>query len=258
METKLLYLEDFSALSCDATVVGRTQEQENDTFAFTMRPHDKCKESLTLNQTIFYPQGGGQPYDTGVIESSAGKFVVEEVRFADGAVRHIGRCEGDASTWKRGFQVTCLVDAERRILHSRIHSAGHLVDFAVAELGLPWTPGKGYHFPQGPYVEYRGALGDTDKEKLKADIERIATETIRNGKEVSACFMPKEEMARICRFVPDNIPDGKPGRVIMFGSDFGVPCDGTHVKNLSEIRGITIRKIRQGGVNVRVGYETTD
>ena len=149
METKLLYLEDFTRLECDAKIVERSQENG--------------KEILILDATVFYPQGGGQPYDTGVIESASGRFLVEEVRFMDGAVRHIGHFE-----WGElviGDTVQCHVDAERRLLHSRIHSAGHLVDLAVAELGLPWTPGKGYHFPQGPYVEYAGNLNEVTRAK---------------------------------------------------------------------------------------------
>lgn len=248
METKLLYLEDFSALSCDARVVTVTRENE--------------KDIVILNTTVFYPQGGGQPYDTGAIQSPAIRFRVEEVRWQDGIVRHIGQFE--QGIFSEGESVSCAVDAERRAVHSRIHSAGHLVDFAVAHLGLPWTPGKGYHFPQGPYVEYGGMLGDADKEKLKADIERIAADAILVGKEVSVRFMPKEEMASVCRFVPDNIPPGKPGRVVVFGNPstssgqaFGVPCGGTHVKNLSEIHGLSIRKIKQEGTNIRVGYDVT-
>ena len=38
---------------------------------------------------------------------------------------------------------------------------------ALKELGVRWIPGKGYHFPQGPYVEYTGTLDGVDTEKLK-------------------------------------------------------------------------------------------
>ena len=240
METKLLYLEDFTRLECEAKIIDRIQKDG--------------KDILILDATVFYPQGGGQPYDTGMIESASGKFLVEEVRFMDGMVRHIGHVE--RGSFQTGETVQCRIDAERRLLHSRIHSAGHLVDLAVNTLALPWTPGKGYHFPQGPYVEYAGALRDTDKEKLKSDIERVANNAIQKGQVVAIRFMPKEEMASVVRFVPDNIPAGKPGRVVMFGS-FGVPCGGTHVKNLSEIGRITIRKIKQEDKHVRVGYDVT-
>jgi len=239
METKLLYLEDFTLLEYEAKVFECLQENGRDV--------------LMLDATVFYPQGGGQPYDTGVIESPSGKFVVEEVRFTDGMVRHAGHFESGA--FAINDTVRCRVDKERRMLHSRIHSAGHLVDFAVSELALPWTPGKGYHFPQGPYVEYTGNLTGADKEKLKENIERIGREVIQNGKEVTVRFMKKEDMASVCRFVPDNLPGNKPGRVVIFGGNFGVPCGGTHVKNLSEIRGFSVRKIKQEGEHIRVGYD---
>lgn len=239
--TMLLYLTDFTQTNCEAQILNLL--------------HENGKHILILDQTIFYPQGGGQPYDTGVVESHAGKFLVEEVRREGQIVRHIGKFE--RGTFTTNERVHCRVDGPRRLLHSRIHSAGHLVDFAVAELKLPWIPGKGYHFPQGPYVEYEGNLDAADKEKLKSDIERIAHGIIEGGKEVTVRFMEKEDMASVCRFVPDNIPAGKPGRVVIFGGGFGIPCGGTHVKNLSEIRGLSIRKIKQEGENIRVGYDVT-
>ncbi len=101
-----------------------------------------------MDGTIFYPQGGGQPYDQGVIESAKGKFLVEEVRFVDGIVKHIGMFE--RGSFEKGDEVTCHVDKARRDLHSRLHSAGHIVDMGMTELGLGWIPGKGYHFPDGP------------------------------------------------------------------------------------------------------------
>ncbi len=247
METKLFYLEDFTRLTCEAGVVSVTQENG--------------KDIVMLDATVFYPQGGGQPYDTGVIESAAGKFVVEEVRMVDNIVRHIGHFDGNSelgnrvSKWKPGFQVRCRVDAARRLLHSRIHSAGHLVDWAVAELKPAWTPDpRGYHYPNGPYVTYIGSLPGEDKEKLKNDIEEACDRRIAAGEEVSIRFMNQDGMKKISRSVPD-LPDGKPGRVIMFGNHFGVPCGGTHVRNLSEIHGLAIRKIKQEGMNIRIGYD---
>ena len=76
-----------------------------------------------------------------------------------GVVRHEVR--GDVGAWrgalergKGGLAVGCKVDEKNRRLCARIHSAGHLLDVAVHDLGFRWRPGKGYHFPDGPYVEY--------------------------------------------------------------------------------------------------------
>lgn len=238
--TALLYLEHFTQTEGEGKVVEVLNEDGRDV--------------VVLDQTIFYPQGGGQPYDQGYIESGDAKFVVEEVRFVDGIVKHIGKFE--KGRFKNGDEVKCLVDKTRREHNSRLHSAGHVVDMAVTSLEMGWTPGKGFHFPNGPYVEYVGELGEIDREKLKADLELACNRIIGEDLIVKAVFMERDEMEKVCPFVPDFLPEGKPGRVIMFG-DFGVPCGGTHVANLKEIKHETIRKIKNEGPNVRIGYDIT-
>lgn len=237
-QTKLIYLEDFNLLASDAKILQIAQENG--------------KKIVILDQTIFYPQGGGQPYDKGIIEGPSGKFLVEEVRFADGIVKHIGSFV--FGNFQVDENIKCLVDEPRRALHSRIHSAGHVVDMAVTALKLNWVPGKGYHFPEGPYVEYAGSLNGMDKEKLKTDIENLCNKFVNENRETKLLFMDKEKMKEVCHFVPDYIPEGKPARAVMYG-DFGVPCGGTHVGHLGDIRKITIRKIKAEGENIRVGYD---
>jgi Ser-tRNA(Ala) deacylase AlaX len=236
--TKLRYLEDFTLLEDEARVADVVKESDRDV--------------ILLDGTIFYPQGGGQPYDKGVVESPSGKFTVKEVRFAEGAVKHIGKFE--SGSFAKGEIVIYFVDKERRSLHNRLHSAGHVVDMAVNALKLNWIPGKGCHFPEGPYVEYAGSLEGLEREKLKTDIENACNKFVKEGRETRVAFMDKDKMHKVCHFVPDYIPEGKPGRVVMFG-DFGVPCGGTHVANLTEVGSMTVRKIKSEGENIRVGYD---
>ncbi len=236
--TKLLYLEDFSVLEKEARVLEVRNEEG--------------REVIVLDATIMYPQGGGQPYDKGTIESVSGKFIVEEVRFVDGIVRHIGKFERGG--FSAGETVRCTVDRERRALNSRLHSGGHVVDLGVTQLKLGWIPGKGYHFPDGPYVEYEGTFNEADKEKIRVALEEMCNKCIAEGRETKLLFMDKEQMKSVCHHVPDYIPEGKPARVVMYG-DFGVPCGGTHVQNLSEIGHLTIRKIKAGGGKIKVSYD---
>ena len=236
--TKLLYLEDFNLLTFEAAVVDALEENG--------------KTIVILDRTAFYPQGGGQPYDKGILESPQARFLVEEVRFVDGLVKHIGQFDHDSFRKEESIKGT--IEKARRDLHSRLHSAGHVVDMAVTTLNLNWIPGKGYHFPEGPYVEYAGSLNGLDKQQLKTDIENLCNKFVREGRATKLLFMNKEEMQSVCRFVPDYIPEGKPGRVVMYG-DFGVPCGGTHVSNLSEIQQMTIRKVKAEGAHIRVGYD---
>lgn len=238
MQTKLLYLSDLHALDCTATVVDSITEAE--------------KSIVMLDQTVFYPQGGGQPYDTGTIENSSAKFIVTEVRFVDGFVRHIGHFE--QGSFAVGDTVECHANKERRKLNSQLHSAGHIVDMAVARLKLGWVPGKAFHFPEGPYVEYSGNLEGVDKEALQKELEAVSNQIIKENFETKLLFMPKEEMNTVCHSVPDYLPAGKPARVVMYGS-FGIPCGGTHVAHAAEIKGITIRKIKLEKGALRVSYD---
>lgn len=72
---------------------------------------DDNKTALILDQTIFYPQGGGQPYDIGTITDKSGEFAVDEVRFKDGIVYHFGSFT--SSTLQKGQQVQLAIDKQR-------------------------------------------------------------------------------------------------------------------------------------------------
>lgn len=236
--TKLLYLEDMHALLCDACVL---EAGEVDGRVF-----------VVLDQTVLYAQGGGQPADHGSIISDKTTFIVSDVRFKDGVVFHFG-------TYDRGMYVTgdlvrVAVEEERRQLHKRLHSAAHVLDMAVADMGLPWVPGKGYHFPDGPYVEYAGSLEGVNVDELKLHIENRCNEIIEADAPTAIKFVTTEELANLVRHVPDNLPANKPTRVVLYG-DFAVPCGGTHVAHLGEIGRETIRKIKVEKGVIKVGYD---
>lgn len=235
--TKLLYLNDFTLLESPAQVLDISEENG--------------KTVVILDQTVFYPQGGGQPFDTGIMSGKNGNFIAEEVRFLDGIVKHIGIFSGNP--FQAQETVHCSVEARRRTINSRIHSAGHVIDMAVHALNLNWVPGKGYHFADGPYVEYSGDIDTQNKETTQKDIERIANEFVQENRKTKLVFMEKERMHEVCHFVPDYLPEGKPARVVMYG-DFGIPCGGTHVSKLSEIGKITVRKMKIKGETIRISY----
>lgn len=236
--TKLLYMEDMSSLVCDAFI-----ESVN---------NESGKYVVYLDQTVFYPQGGGQPYDTGKILSPDSCFIVEEVRFVEGQVLHMGHFDGQPLL--QGEDVKCHVDKERRTLNTRLHSAGHIVDMAVSNLGYDWVPAKGYHFPQGAYIEYKVKAVPENKEKLKVDIENEIEKILVANPKTKLKLVNIDEMKKLCRNVPEFIPKDKPSRVVLYG-DFGVPCGGTHVAQLKDVGKITIRKIKTAGDNLRVSYE---
>ncbi|MDR3425246.1 MAG: alanine--tRNA ligase-related protein [Alphaproteobacteria bacterium] len=208
------------------------------------------RTAVFLDKTIFYPQGGGQAWDTGTITAQSGCFSVEEVRFADGIVHHFGTFT--QGTFAAGDVVRCAVDPDRRFLNSRLHSAGHLLDEAVKNLGFGWTPTKGIHYPDNAAVEYAGSLEDAEavKAKLQAEIDRL----IANGCAVCATLVDAADLPRCADFVPDNLPVGKPVRVVKMGREKGTPCGGTHVKDIAEIGLLTLRYVKAKKGNIKVAY----
>ncbi len=81
----------------------------------------------------------------------------------------------------------------------------------------------------------------------------MSNEIIKQNIPTKVMFMKKEEMGSVCDFVPDYVPNDKPGRVVLYGN-FGIPDGGTHVSNLSEIGSVIIRKIKHEKEAIRISY----
>lgn len=77
-----------------------------------------------LDRTIFHPQGGGQPSDTGKIVQGDTVFVVKSIKSAD-LIEHLGEFE-NGSHFEKEKPVTLKVDPQREI-YAKLHSAGHIL-----------------------------------------------------------------------------------------------------------------------------------
>ncbi|RKX48096.1 MAG: alanyl-tRNA editing protein, partial [Thermotogae bacterium] len=143
--TRRLYYEDAYLKEAKAKVV---QIKEN---------------ALLLDQTIFYPTGGGQPHDTGTIN---GVSVLDVYKDEGGDIWHVVE---DVSPFSIGDEVELKLDWERRHRLMRIHTALHLLDHVLNEiLGKGnWQPhGSGMSPEKGRYdVRYSENLNQY-KEKI--------------------------------------------------------------------------------------------
>ena len=238
--TDRVYLRSMHTVDGEARLLDASLEEE--------------RTVVSLDRSPFHPQGGGQPADHGLIRGDRGEMAVDDVRMVDGVVLHKGVLSGVLSS---GDLVHCSVDATRREYLSRIHSAGHVVDMAVIALGHEWVPGRGYHFPDGPYVEYAGSVGEHDPGTLARSVEQKAAELVERDMAVSLRFVRADSGDRALRFVPAGLAADEEVRLVEFG-DFAIPCGGTHVRSLAEIGEIRIRKVRAKGDTVRVAYAVSD
>lgn len=242
MATQLVYLEDFGVITCGAAVTS-IESTEDDRI------------DIQLDKTCFYPRGGGQDWDEGTITNggNSATFAVQEVRLDEnGIVHHIGAYQ--SGELKIGDTVNCSVDANRREINTRLHSAGHVVDMSVDRLGFSWVAGKGAHYPHMSFVEYDAEIASEETETIQKDIERLANEIITEGSHNEIRFMPVSEMHTVCKHVPQNIPTNKPARVVLYDEAFGIPCGGTHVKDVHDIGRITISKVKSKKGITKVSY----
>ncbi|XP_010487518.1 PREDICTED: uncharacterized protein LOC104765497 [Camelina sativa] len=220
------------------------------------------RTALIFDSTVFHPQGGGQPSDTGFVEFSDldFKFSVQDVRSKDGIVLHYGVFEGSnhesGMDIEKGREVHLFVDESRRKLNSRLHSAGHLLDMCMQKVGLGYLePGKGYHFPDGPFVEYKGSVPQNELQVKQRELEAEANELITKGGKVYAALLPYEEASVLCSGnLPDYIPKGSTPRIIKLGDNPGCPCGGTHVSDISDIISMKITQLRTKKGMTKVFY----
>lgn len=178
--------------------------------------------AVVCDRTVFHPQGGGQPSDIGLINDVS----VRKVIHTPDAIIHL--CEAPLEG-----EVSMAVDGKTRRLHSRLHSAGHIIGFVGDELG--WHATKGNHFPGESRVVF-------EPENSKA-IQLTEAEVLQS--EVNALISKKLER-RITEI------DGL--RYLTWGDLRAYPCGGTHVANTEEIGKVTISKIKMKKGQISVSY----
>lgn len=238
--TELLYLHDTYRDTAAAHLLG-------------MRVGDDGRIALILDATIFYPQGGGQPADRGSISFDSGAYTVDDVRLdtETAEVLHWGRWQGPAAVVGSSCQLQ--IDMDWRSANARRHSAGHLLDIAMqtaAPAGL--VPKKGYHFPEGPYVEYEGEWQPTeaDAQVLEAEINHLVQQDIP----MHTTLLTAEEAAEKGVWAPP----GKGARYAAWAGHPGCGCGGTHVRSSGQLGQVRIRSISHKKNMVRIAYALAD
>jgi misacylated tRNA(Ala) deacylase len=232
--TELLFRDDAYLASCEAVVTGVEAG------------------GLLLDRTVFYPTGGGQPGDTGLLLLENGRTlaVLGAEKTADGAgVLH--RLAHDAALPPKGTRLTARIDWDRRYRLMRTHSCLHLLCRAVdgAVTG-------------GQVGELRGRLDfDIPEPSLdKAAIAERIMEWVAADRPIEARWIEDEEFDRrpdLVRTMSVAPPRGL-GRVRLVeiqGIDLQA-CGGTHVRQTGEIGTVSVAKIeKKGKQNRRVVVE---
>ena len=199
---------------------------------------DGEKGTIFVQETPFYATSGGQEADTGYIRTAEGEFRVEDtVKLLGGKIGHVGVMT--KGMIKTGDKVTLEVDAKKRALSARNHSATHLLQKALRTV-------------LGTHVEQAGSSVNEDRlrfdfthfsamtpEELKK-VEEIVNEKIAAALPVVVKNMPIEEAKKTGAQALFGEKYGDIVRVVNMG-DFSIEfCGGTHVQNTSEIAAFKI------------------
>ncbi|SFC35958.1 Ala-tRNA(Pro) hydrolase [Halobiforma haloterrestris] len=230
----------------------------DDVTTFTATVTEASRDSVFLDGTYFYPEGGGQPSDRGVLEWDGGVADVVDVEKDHGDVRHdIELRSGEPPT--EGTTVEGRIDEERRRRLSRMHTAQHVVSRVVLDEFGASTAGNQV-YPDRSRIDFEPASFDEDDLAL---IERRSNEAIERDLPVVKENRPRpavEEEVDDGRALLDMIPDSvDPLRVVEI-EDFDMcPCGGTHASSLGELGGITITDTTSKGADVeRLEFELSD
>ena len=196
------------------------------------------KKYVVLDKTAFYPEGGGQAGDTGMLEEEKVKNTVR----VEGVALHEVK---DASKFKKGEKVRGKVDLERRKQISRHHTAVHILNAACREVlgSHVWQGGSGKD-------EYKAHLDITHYKRIADDelkkIELLTNEYIMLDKPIRVEVMPRnkaEEEYGFGLYQGGAVP-GKKIRVVLIEGIDAEACGGTHemLKSTGEIGAFRIVK----------------
>ena len=204
--------------------------------------------AVQLDRTVFYPQGGGQAGDAGVLQLADGRtLAVADTRKGaePGQILHLLAEPADAAALSVGLTVAARIDTARRQAHRRFHTGTHLLCALVPH------PVDGCSIT-AQYARLDFHMSEPlDKEALNQGLAKL----IAAAAPVTTRWITDAELdanPQLVRSMSVQPPRGT-GRVRLVEID-GVdlqPCGGTHVGNTAEIGAVVVTKIEKKSAMTR-------
>ncbi|MGM0405516.1 MAG: alanyl-tRNA editing protein [Thermoplasmatota archaeon] len=218
---------------------------------FKAKVMNSGKDHVVLDRTAFYPEGGGQPSDTGKITWDGEEAEVVKVE-KKGKIIH--RLEGTIP--EKYTEVKGEIDWDRRYNHMKLHTAQHLFSAVVYERFKGETVGNQIYTDYSRVDFEPVDLSEDDLEEIEEVVNALIEEAhpVSIYTEKRGVLEEDIEEGRVnLSLLPKSI---KELRVIDIDGCDICPCAGTHVRNTQEIEGIKITKKENKGKNKqRIYYE---
>ena len=216
--TLCLYFDDTFRLACDATVVAHVSLDTG--------------TAIILDQTLFHPQGGGQPADKGFISWDEVQALVAHVRLSGQDILHEIRASDPVPSI--GTRITCHVDGPWRVLCARTHTAAHLMAHVVEDLVPGAHPVRAHAFPHGAYVTFEGDMSAFDQARFEEALGEATTQNLS-----------------IETFTDGGV------RHVKMGDFPPTPCGGTHVRRTGDIGKVRLTRVKLKQERMSLFFEVT-
>jgi alanyl-tRNA synthetase len=232
--TKKLYYETPRAVEFTATVL------------------EILDDSVILDQTLFFPEGGGQPADTGYLtvgrpeEPEYERLRVIDVQSVEGVILH-KLADGRVPNIPKGATVTGKIDLTRRMAHKKHHTATHIVVSAARKIlgEHVWQAGaqKGEKRARIDIAHFKRISDDE-----RRAIEMLANKIVMDDLPITTGFVERSEAEQRygSRIYQGGVPVGEQIRIVRIGDDLDVQaCAGTHLAKTGEVGPIKLLRIER-------------
>jgi misacylated tRNA(Ala) deacylase len=224
------------------------------TFEATVSQVYPETHGIALDQTAFYPGGGGQPADRGQIISNGITYAVKRGRKEGDAILHL--LEGDNPLPPPGSHVSAQIDWSLRYALMRTHSALHILCGVVfRDYGALVTGGD-----MDPLHGRMDFEFETMHKELVQEIETAVNREVAQARSIRVAILPRQEAFQIPDLIRTKInllPEGiQQVRIVeIIGLDLQAD-GGTHVHNTSEVGQIRVADYKsKGKINKRLYIE---
>ena len=234
MPTELLFRENAYLRTCTARVVSATAE------------------AVVLDRTVFYPQGGGQPGDTGQLHWDGGACAIANALKGEAdTVLHVPAAE--ATLPPVGAEVTAELDWDRRHRHMRMHSAMHLLCSLIPGAGVT----GGQVGAERSRLDFDLATPPTKEDLTDKLNALVAADHALGQRWITDAEL--DENPALVRTLSVQPPRGAGQvRLVRIGVDDAPvdlqPCGGTHVARTGEIGRVEVTKLENKGKQNRRVY----
>lgn len=221
-------------------------------FECTVKAIDQENNGVVLDQTAFYPGGGGQPCDTGCFEGNNSKYTITKVKKVGSEVIHIV----DGQLPEVGDELKGFIDWERRYSLMKTHTAMHIL------CGVVWRDYKA-QVTGGNMDPLKGRMDfefENFSKELVSEIEEKINAEVKMSRKIKVEILSREEAFKIPDLIRTKInllPEGiKEIRTVEIdGLDLQAD-GGTHVANTSEVGNMKITDYKsKGKINKRIYLE---